>query len=286
MAPRRLRAPLALLFALAPAALVASDGRIEINQAKALAGGVTPGDTAGFPVTLSVAGSYILTSDLDVTVAASPQDVTAIFVTASAPGLDIDLNGFAIRGPASCGSTPPCTNAGSGYGIYSPIGGTSVRNGTVAGMGGSGVVVAGMVTGVHAMDNGDVGIEVAGLIADCIVESNGGFGVVGGAGSVERTTIRNNLGGGLWLNGGIARSLVIRDNTGGPAVKASGRIIDSVVTAAPPYPGPALDCIAGGGCVLSGSEFYGDDGAAVYFPGSNVTQLPAGSNLCGTVLCP
>ena len=35
----------------------AVDGVIEINQARALAGGVTPGDTAGFPVTISVSGS-------------------------------------------------------------------------------------------------------------------------------------------------------------------------------------------------------------------------------------
>ena len=39
----------------------AVDGVIEINQHRALAGGVTAGDTAGFPVTLSQRGSYRLT---------------------------------------------------------------------------------------------------------------------------------------------------------------------------------------------------------------------------------
>ena len=42
----------------------ASDGAREINQTAALAGAVTPGDTAGFPVTISQAGSYLLTGNL------------------------------------------------------------------------------------------------------------------------------------------------------------------------------------------------------------------------------
>lgn len=42
----------ALLLGLAGSAW-AVDGVIDINQARALAGGVTPGDTAGFPVTIS-----------------------------------------------------------------------------------------------------------------------------------------------------------------------------------------------------------------------------------------
>src|SRR5271156_5439677 len=45
----------------------AVDGVIEINQASAKAGGVTPGDTPLFPVTLSQPGSYRLTGNLDVT---------------------------------------------------------------------------------------------------------------------------------------------------------------------------------------------------------------------------
>ena len=44
----------------------ASDGVIEINQARALQGGVTEGDTPGFPVTISQSGSYRLTGNLTV----------------------------------------------------------------------------------------------------------------------------------------------------------------------------------------------------------------------------
>ena len=48
------------LFASLPT--FASDGVIEINQASAIAGGVTPGDTAGFPVTLTGATPALLSS--------------------------------------------------------------------------------------------------------------------------------------------------------------------------------------------------------------------------------
>ena len=41
----------------------AADGVIEINQARAKAGGVTPGDTPLFPVTISQPGSYRLTGN-------------------------------------------------------------------------------------------------------------------------------------------------------------------------------------------------------------------------------
>src|SRR5262245_6979065 len=37
-----------------------AEGEILITQAKANAGGITPADTAGFPVTLSAPGSYRL----------------------------------------------------------------------------------------------------------------------------------------------------------------------------------------------------------------------------------
>jgi len=45
---------------------LAVDGVIEINQARANAGGVTLSDGPGFPVTIDHNGSYRLTSDLTV----------------------------------------------------------------------------------------------------------------------------------------------------------------------------------------------------------------------------
>jgi hypothetical protein len=80
-------AVLASLTAL-PAAAV--DGEILINQAKINAGGITPGDTAGFPATISRAGHYKLSANLVV-----PGGVNGIEVTTN--DVVIDLNGFTIR---------------------------------------------------------------------------------------------------------------------------------------------------------------------------------------------
>src|SRR5260221_3357918 len=56
---------LAFLFLmLGPSASFATDGVILIDQSKALAGNVTPGDAAGFPVTISRRGSYRLSGAL------------------------------------------------------------------------------------------------------------------------------------------------------------------------------------------------------------------------------
>ena len=50
---RRIGAAVAISAVLAAAPAAAVDGEILINQARATSGGITPGDTAGFPVTIS-----------------------------------------------------------------------------------------------------------------------------------------------------------------------------------------------------------------------------------------
>src|SRR5690242_11336971 len=70
---------------------LAVDGVIEINQARALAGGITAGDFPGYPITISVSGSYRLTSDLRAAVSNDGIDITADNVT-------LDLNGFTVYG--------------------------------------------------------------------------------------------------------------------------------------------------------------------------------------------
>ena len=83
---------LSALLAAAPASAVTLDnGVVLITQADALAGNVTPGDDPGFPVTLSVSGSYRFASNLLVNTAS-----TGIRVTA--PEVTIDLAGFRMAG--------------------------------------------------------------------------------------------------------------------------------------------------------------------------------------------
>lgn len=167
----------ALLFAAALPAL-ATNGVIEINQAKALAGGVTPGDTAGFPVTLSGNGSFILTSDLNLNVATSPPDTNGIEVVGES--ITIDLNGFTIFGPAQCSPPHPitCTSTGLGIGIEVPFGFTNlaVRNGTIRGLG---------KHGIH-QENGQ------GVYEDLAVFSNGGCGLLVQSSAIRRVKARLN----------------------------------------------------------------------------------------------
>jgi len=118
-----------LLVLLVPIAAHAGDGRLEINAA-CVAAGCFAGDTPGFPVQITSAGSYLLTSNLTVPDA----DTTAITLGA---GASLDLGGFTIAGPTSCTGTPAvCTGTGGGSGISSGTQ-TSVRNGRITGMGSS-----------------------------------------------------------------------------------------------------------------------------------------------------
>ena len=77
-----------MIMFLAPAA-DAADGVLEINQA-CVGVGCFSGDREGFPVEITVPGSYRLTSDLVLLDA----DVTGIEV--AAPSVSIDLGGFEI----------------------------------------------------------------------------------------------------------------------------------------------------------------------------------------------
>ena len=103
-----------------------------IDQNKALAGSVTPGDAPGFPITLSVPGSYKLTGNLVV-----PGGLNGIEITSDK--LTLDLNGFRIAGSGTCTRDPStyvvyCSSP-SAYGIKVTAGGVTgtVLNGSVQG---------------------------------------------------------------------------------------------------------------------------------------------------------
>ncbi len=106
------------------APVYAVDGVIEINHAKALAGGVTTGDGANYPVSINEPGSYRLTSDLVVTSGIDGVDIGADNVT-------LDLNGFTIFGSGEVGLNDGISIIASDN--------VEVRNGTVRGFSRHGV---------------------------------------------------------------------------------------------------------------------------------------------------
>jgi hypothetical protein len=128
---------LLLLFALAGPSL-AVDGVLEINQTCAVQTGCFAGDTAGFPVTISTAGSYRLTGNLE---------TTLVMVSVQADNVTVDLNGFDM----SC--EPPGFN-------FLAIGGSAafktIRNGSIScdapsGSGGSAIELTGSGTTLESL---------------------------------------------------------------------------------------------------------------------------------------
>lgn len=214
----------------------AVDGVILIDQNKALAGNVTPGDAPGFPVSITRSGSYRLSSDLVV----ADADTTAIDITGAAGSVTVDLNGFSILGPVTCtGSSAgnpvtTCSPVPSSPSIFGPGTGVrsfadrslTIRNGTISGMGRHGIFISGApmarVEGVTVMGNGQYGI-FGGLatVVDNIVEGNLLDGIVFNQGLVRGNTLsRNGRNGiaGTGIGGLISGNNIYRN--GGHALKS------------------------------------------------------------------
>jgi hypothetical protein len=183
--------------------LYAGDGEVLISQNAALVGNVTPGDVAGFPVTISRPGSYRLSSNLSVPDA----NTTAIQITAD--DVTLDLNGFRITGPIVCNPEPTtCNGSGTGAGVLSVGSGTAlprgvrVLNGTVRGMGFVGISLLGdgsVVDRVNASGNAGPGIVVGpdGTVTESVASVNIIAGIVGA--TVRNSTAEKNSGGGIFI---------------------------------------------------------------------------------------
>jgi hypothetical protein len=184
--------------------LHAVDGVVLIDQNHAIAGNVTPGDAPGFPVTLSQPGSYRLSSNLTV----PDGNTTAIQITSD--HVTLDMNGFTIIGPIACTSSPAiCPPASQGVGILANNGtslpgpqGLRVFNGTVRGMGSTGIQVTGtgaVVERVTAHSNAGGGFLVAGSVIESVATLNGTFGIF--AITVRDCIATDNHDNGIVLDG-------------------------------------------------------------------------------------
>jgi parallel beta-helix repeat protein len=178
---RRLSILVPLLTMIPASPVLAVDGVLEINQACATsAAGCLSGDASGFPVTVSQRGAYRLTTNLTVPNA----NTTAIQIAID--GVSVDLNGFAIVGPATCTGVPvtSCSISGTGVGILGPDH-VTVRNGVIRGMGAEAikldwnarvenveVVFDQLGTGFGAIDVGNQS-----TVVDSSATSNRGYGI-------------------------------------------------------------------------------------------------------------
>ena len=204
----------------------AVDGVVLIDQGRALAGNVTPGDAPGFPVTITQPGSYKLAGSLTVPDA----NTSAIVIQSGVSGVLIDLNGFTIAGPTVCQGFPKtCSPLGTGNGISVGSGsgssrGITVRNGFITGMGNYGVLLFGdgsTVSDLSIASNGLYGMFVQlGTILNNRVYNNRGIGIAGGNSVIMQNYVSGNGASGISVNDAIVVNNVIVTNTG-PGLIAS-----------------------------------------------------------------
>jgi hypothetical protein len=191
-----------LVLSLLALAATAQAQVVNISQAKALAGGVTPGDAPGFPVTISQPGSYKLTGNLTVT------DPAVADIHITSPHVTLDLGGFLVKGPNQCsgnGFTLICTSEnyagqrGDGVLVSLAIGEHGARvhlgNGSIAGFYGSGVT--GGTTGGRPLD-----------VSRVRVSGNGLHGITNASGVTESSISRNRVDGLVFVTTAIGNTVV------------------------------------------------------------------------------
>lgn len=277
----------------------AVDGVIEINHAAAVAGGVTSGDTPGYPVTLTAGASYRLTSDLRTSDGNTPiieGVVPQIFGFNNSNGaIRLDLNGFNVRcfvgGIAPVGAS--CD--GSAIGIdFSAIQGAVIENGTVRGMGSDGILVgdSARIENVVALDNGDggggnrAGIRCTGSceIKDSVASDNDVYGIMTGLNSnIVDTRVIDNGSAGIRLGSySTVRSSVIYSNDG-PGILDSGYalILGNQISQNASF---GVDSLNGAKYVVGNNTFVGNNSDGAQF---DAFATPLERNNCkSNTLCP
>ena len=206
---------------LASAEPASAAGETLITHAKALAGNVTPGDAAGYPVTISIPGKFQLASNLFVAADKIGIQVTSAYVT-------IDLNGFLMQG----------SNV-AWYGITGGVESVVVTNGTIAKFKFDGINSTGedwLFEGLRISQNGRDGIVcgprtqvrdntitrqgrngincVAGLIEGNVADVNAAWGISVTNGAIINNAVNANGAGGVTLTRGLVAGNEVTNNTG------------------------------------------------------------------------
>lgn len=200
------------------------------------------------PIVVDRPGSYRLCRDLAV------HDASTTAILVKADDVTIDLDGHTISGPGA---------AGTGVGISADgQSGLTVLNGTVRGMGDSGIA-AGLrarIQGVKAIGNGGYGIRVGnvGMLTGNVASENGRGGLSGG----EYTTFKDNIAHANAMTGiaaGCACSVIgnLATSNGNTGISTGGWTL----------------CASNSASGNANGEIQGCTG-------------PAGSNVCAYTMCP
>lgn len=237
----------------------AAEGVVEINQTRAIAGGITPGDGPGFPVTIDAPGSYALTSNLTLT----DPNTTAVEITAD--DVSIDLRGFTLQGPVSCtgvGTTLECLPTGTGYGIRDANSQwrTTVTNGSVRGFARTGIDLQNdcRIHAVKVFQNGDHGLFVGSCtVTDSEAVANGADGMQFGSCVAARNRVRGNREAGIYVSigGTLLGNTVSRNGIDGIRALAPVTVNDNLILN---NDGDGVDVSSGS--VVKGNAIRGNDG--------------------------
>jgi hypothetical protein len=227
----------ALLLTLAAASAQAQV--ITIDQAKALAGNVTPGDTPGFPITIGQPGSYRLSGPLTV------GDIGQWGVIIAAPNVTLDLNGFAITGPR-CGPTrcQIVQSYVSGISVQAP--GAIIANGTVDAFASAGISsYAGadlLLERVHVRRNGSCGLNLNGatVVRNVVASDNAGCGIHTQVGGLIQGVVA--AGNGRYQVTAANGSLLSSSTLIGPAPQFGGGVTSTGDNLCKAEGSPAVKC--------------------------------------------
>ena len=189
----------------------ASAAVVVITQAKALAGDVTPGDTPGFPVTLSRPGAYRL--DTDLTVPAGRNGIHLISARVS-----IDMNGFSLYGWNAAGDI----RLGN-HGVYSSFGVGNLHDGVITGFKFDGLALVGDATAywtvrnMRIVGNGGSGVDAADsdfsqYVGNTVADNEGSGIRCGLSCHVEGNNVSGNGFDGVYALSGSVLGNTIVDN--------------------------------------------------------------------------
>jgi parallel beta-helix repeat protein len=233
----------------------ATDGVVLIDQARALAGNVTPGDTPGFPVTISEPGSYRLASNLTVI----PDRTAGILIAAD--NVTIDLGGFSI-GSGGNGDFGIVTNDSHHTNLI-------IRNGTIARVS-AGVSLEGnpsvSITRLRVHQSFDFAAITVGdnaSITDSTIYDNHAEGMRVGMNSlITGNVIFNNGADGIDAgDGSIISGNTVSNNAGtGGIVCSSSCTINGNMVSSNHYAGIS----AGGASTINNNTTTGNNGDGIY----------------------
>ena len=276
-----------LALMVSPLLAHAAGGAYEINQ-DCVAAGCFPGDAPGFPVTITQSGSYVLTSDIAVTIAG------AVAININAQHVDLDLNNHTIDGGGNCSGIPvtACTSGNGEFAIIAqaggaPIGTLRIHDGTIRGFT---YIAPADAAGAIVINNAGDGTVLDHLtlvengsntfVTQAIGLNNSG---PGGVAVLRDSRVARTAGNAIQMNGQVALSAENNDISGNENSGVVGGLNGSTFVGNRFSDNGGWAINGGGGTPtfgFGGNTFSGNNGGGANAQYVNVVVRDMGGNVC------